>query len=299
MGPYLDFATGHTNFALYSSTASAVTLVFFTEEDLNKGKTTIEVELNPFVNRTGDVWHITLPNLDSTLLYGYRVFGQHQEMEAGAPGLRHDGSKVILDPYAPAVLSRRKFGELAPNLPYSNSVNDRPAPLGLSPTWPQAAGCLPDPLQDDFDWEGDQPPRIPKERLVVYEMHVRGFTQHASSAVQHKGTYAGMTEKLDYLQALGVNAVELLPIFEFNELEYYSPIPLSAKGFGEGRVEGDGIQTSGGTGSSSPDGSAGMAHGMTHTGSRNGRRSDRSSSSTRPSSASSPSPATSSVPPPL
>jgi pullulanase/glycogen debranching enzyme len=76
------------------------------------------------------------------------------------------------------------------------------------------------------EWlQGDQPLRLPMQDLIMYEAHVRGFTADPSSRVASPGTYAGMTERLDYLQELGVTAIELLPIFEFNELEYYTPIP--------------------------------------------------------------------------
>lgn len=114
--------------------------------------------------------------------------------------------------------------------------------LGQGPTWPQAAARLPSyragepgaaalgsaPIpgagaatSDGFDWEGDRPPRLAMEDLVIYELHVRGFTAHASSGVAAPGTFAGVEEKLDYLQHLGINCIELMPVHEFNELEYY------------------------------------------------------------------------------
>ncbi|KAG1669600.1 hypothetical protein FOA52_006373 [Chlamydomonas sp. UWO 241] len=99
--------------------------------------------------------------------------------------------------------------------------------LGLAPTWPQAASYVPSAWVEPFDWQGDAPLNTPMEELVIYEMHVRGFTQDPSSKVSNPGTYAGMVERLDYLQKLGINAVELLPVQEFNELEYYAPIPGS------------------------------------------------------------------------
>lgn len=283
------------NFALYSSGATGVTLVLFTEADLQQGKSTMEIKLLPDANRTGDTWHIMLPSLDTRLLYGFRVYGLHQDVHEHAPGHRFDGvrstagqrngsdncdsgvvlsmnavdlymldsasgkqhqwhlihllhvppncltfvateyshvdccchhvqTQVVLDPHAKAVLSRRRYGELGPPLDYSS-----PNVLGLAPTWPQAGGCLPQP-EVEFDWEGDKPLGLPMEDLVVYEMHVRGFTAHASSGVQAPGTYLGLIEKLDYLKRLGVNAIELLPVMEFNELEYYTPIPGSTTG---------------------------------------------------------------------
>ena len=72
---------------------------------------------------------------------------------------------------------------------------------------------------DDFDWQGDQALGLPFEDLVIYELHVRSFTQHPSSAVRNRGTYAGLAEKIPYLRELGVNCVELMPIFEFDEFE--------------------------------------------------------------------------------
>jgi glycogen operon protein len=72
---------------------------------------------------------------------------------------------------------------------------------------------------EHFEWEGDRLLNIPKKDLVIYEMHVRGFTRHESSGVKYKGTYAGICEKIPYLKELGVNCVELLPIFEFDELQ--------------------------------------------------------------------------------
>ena len=124
-----------------------------------------------------------------------------------------------------------------------------PHVLGLAATWPQAACSLPRPHPEspDFDWEGDQPLHLPMEDLIIYEMHVRGFTRDESSGVaapgksgswlqaglrpmlamtsldcgHTAGTYKGLVEKLDYIQKLGVNSIELLPVHEFNELEYY------------------------------------------------------------------------------
>jgi len=220
MGATYDAATGVNNFAVMSSNAMAISLVLFDEDDLAAGRSTHEIPLNPTFNRTGDVWHIALPDLSQDLLYGYRVRGPHQDLDPDSPGHRFDDSAVVLDPYAQAVLSRRNWGKLAPDLAW-----EAPGVLGFAPTWPQAAGAL--PSLDTFDWEGDRPLRTPMEQLVIYEMHVRGFTRDDSSSVSAPGTYAGMIERLDYLASLGVNAVELLPVQELNELEYYSAIPGS------------------------------------------------------------------------
>lgn len=90
---------------------------------------------------------------------------------------------VVLDPYATTVLGRRRYGELGPELAWKT-----PGVLGYASTWPQAACALPSPFEDEeFDWEGDRPLNIPMEEIVIYEMHVRGFTQDPSSGVSAPG----------------------------------------------------------------------------------------------------------------
>ncbi|KAJ9504980.1 hypothetical protein QJQ45_013103, partial [Haematococcus lacustris] len=231
LGATYDEATGSTNFALYSSSATGVSLVLFNESCMAHGRTLHEIPLDKDANRTGHVWHIMLPLLNTDLLYGYRVSGPHQEAQPDSPGHRHNQSMVVLDPYAKAIIGRRGYGQLGADIAYNS-----PSVLGFAETWPQAACALPCPPElEEFDWCGDRPLNTPMEQLVIYEMHVRGFTQHPSSQVTAAGTYAGMIEKLDHLAALGVNAVELLPVQvrgrvrvrEFNELEYYAPIPGS------------------------------------------------------------------------
>ncbi|KAL3147709.1 Iron-sulfur assembly protein 1 [Trebouxia sp. C0010 RCD-2024] len=228
------------NFALYSSSAAGVKLCLFKEADLQSGRLSYEVELDSAYNRTGDVWHIAVPQLEANLLYGFKLQGGHeseqvidhctidtydsmQSTEDAVtvinPGLRFNSEAVVLDPYARSIVGRRQYGQLAQDLDYtSDSV------LGLASTWPQTAAMVPSP-DDWFDWEGDRPLNIPLEELVIYELHVRGFTQHTSAHANAPGTYLGLVEKLDYLQTLGVNAIELLPVQEFNELEYYQLIP--------------------------------------------------------------------------
>ena len=122
----------------------------------------------------------------------------------------------MLDPHARAIVNgRRQFGQMGPDLAYKSQ-----GVLGYAATWPQAAAALPGAMPF-FDWEGDRPLGRPMEDLIVYEAHVRGFTADASSGVSSPGTYQGLIERLDYLQNLGINALELMPIHEFNELEYY------------------------------------------------------------------------------
>ncbi|XP_024544840.1 isoamylase 1, chloroplastic [Selaginella moellendorffii] len=196
---------GGVNFSVHSSGAIAVSLCLFTEEDLQKGRVGKEFPLHPVFNRTGDVWHVYLPDVCPNLLYGYRLNGKFSLEE----GCCYDLSRILVDPYAKAVVSRGKYGALGPG----NSC------------WPQMAGMVPQ-LNDEFDWQGDSPPRHKQKDLIVYELHMRGFTQHPSSNVDFPGTYLGALEKLPHLKDLGINAIELMPIHEFNELEYYSYNPV-------------------------------------------------------------------------
>lgn len=196
---------GGVNFAVHSTQATSVTICLFTLSDLQKGVVSKKFSLDPLLNKTGDVWHAFLPGTFEDLLYGYEVDGQYCPEE----GQRYDPSCILLDPYARAVISRGEYGVLGSG----------------GNCWPQMAGMVPIP-DDEFDWEGDLPLKLPHRDLFIYEMHVRGFTNHSSSRVNYPGTYLGMVEKLEHLKELGVNAIELMPCHEFNELEYYSYNPV-------------------------------------------------------------------------
>ncbi|KAG6769363.1 hypothetical protein POTOM_024994 [Populus tomentosa] len=162
---------------------------------------TEQIFLDPLTNKTGDVWHVLLKGDLKDMLYGYKFDGNFSP----ELGLYYDPSKIVLDPYAKSVISRGEFGVLGHD-------DNR---------WPQMA-CMIPTAENKFDWEGDSPLKYPQRDLIIYEMHVRGFTQHASSRTEFPGTYLGVVEKLDHLKDLGVNCIELMPCHEFNELEYYS-----------------------------------------------------------------------------
>ncbi|CAM6101068.1 unnamed protein product [Calypogeia fissa] len=186
------------NFALFSEHATAVTLCLYF--DLSENEPTAEISLDPQKNRTGNVWHIGVEDIPfEGVRYGYRVDGP----QGWEKGHRFDNSKVLLDPYAKFVEGRRIFGDA--------SQNDA-AYLGTYDFTP-----------DQFDW-GDEYklPAIPEKDLVIYEMNVRAFTADESSGVNAgiKGGYLGFIEKIPHLVELGVNAVELLPIHEFDEFEF-------------------------------------------------------------------------------
>ncbi|OVA19269.1 Glycoside hydrolase [Macleaya cordata] len=192
---------GGVNFAVFSGGAISVTLCLISLSDLQENKVTEEIRLDPLANRTGDVWHAFLKGNFEDMLYGYKFDGKFSSEE----GHYYDSTRILVDPYAKAVISRGEYGALGPD----------------GNCWPQMAGMVPAP-DFKFDWEGDLPLKHPQRDLVIYEMHVRGFTRHESSMTKFPGTYLGVVEKLDYLKELGVNCIELMPCQEYNELEYFS-----------------------------------------------------------------------------
>ncbi|XP_021277026.1 isoamylase 1, chloroplastic isoform X2 [Herrania umbratica] len=192
---------GGVNFAIYSANAVSATLCLITLSDLQQNRVTEQISLDPLTNKIGDVWHVFLRGDFKDMLYGYIFDGKFSPKK----GHYYDSSKILLDPYAKAVISRGEFGALGPE----------------DNCWPQMA-CMVPTSEDEFDWEGDLPLRYSQRDLIIYEMHVRGFTRHESSRTEFPGTYHGVVEKLDHLKELGVNCIELMPCHEFNELEYYS-----------------------------------------------------------------------------
>jgi glycogen operon protein len=177
------------NFAVLSRHASAVWLVLY---PLDSSELMAEIPLDPSKHRTGNHWHIRVADLPARFCYGWRVAGPE-----GAPH-RFDPTLVLLDPSATGISHGAVWGKaLEPERHRS-----------------QRRSLF---IRRPFDWREDQPPRVPLEDSIVYELHVRGFTCHHSSAVAQPGTFAGLIEKIPYLQSLGITAVELLPIHEFEE----------------------------------------------------------------------------------
>ncbi len=189
------------NFALFSRTAREVHLVLFDDPE---GEPT---DVIPLTNQTRFIWHVLVHGLAAGQLYGYRVLGDHDP----AHGLRFNPNKLLIDPYARALTGKAVNTDnllLAydPDSPGRDLSQDARDDTRLVPK------CM--VLDDAFDWRGDAPPHIPLENLLIYEVHIKGFTAHPSSGVAHRGTYLGLVEKIPHLQSLGVNAVELLPVHE-------------------------------------------------------------------------------------
>jgi glycogen operon protein len=171
-------------------------LLFDRENDARPARV---LPLDPATNRTYHYWHVFVPGIVPGQLYGYRAQGP----PASANGLRFDPAKVLLDPYGRGVAVPKNYSREA-----ARRVGDNAETAMKSVVINPAA----------YDWEGDARLCRPASRTVIYEAHVRGFTRHPSSGVGEKtrGTYAGLIEKIPYLQQLGVTAVELLPVFQFD-----------------------------------------------------------------------------------
>ncbi|KAK3030189.1 hypothetical protein RJ639_039666 [Escallonia herrerae] len=191
------------NFAIFSQHATSVTLCLSLPESGNDDITEsrmVELRLDRDVNRTGNIWHIHIEDLPrSNVLYGYCIDGP----QGWHQGHRFDVRTVLIDPYAKLIEGRRIFGDVSSK--------------GSKMLGTYDFDGLP------FDWgENYKLPNIPEKDLVIYEMNVRAFTADESSGLHPniRGSYLGVIEKIPHLLELGINAVELLPVFEFDELEF-------------------------------------------------------------------------------
>jgi isoamylase len=188
---------GGVNFSVFSRGATGVELLLFDRED--DAKPARVVHMDPVANRTYYYWHMFVPGVRPGQIYGYRAEGPFDP----ANGMRFDPTKVLLDPYGRGLMVPKNYSRDAARAGGENAAT-------------AMKNVVLDPYT--YDWEGDAPLRLPSARTVIYEMHVRGFTRHPSSGVPEKnrGTYAGLIEKIPYLQQLGITAVELMPVFQFD-----------------------------------------------------------------------------------
>jgi glycogen operon protein len=188
---------GGVNFSVFSRDATRIELLLFDESNSKSPATAIP--LDPNRNRTYHYWHAFVPDLVPGQVYAYRAYGP----AAPERGLRFDGEKTLLDPYGLAVAVPEGYDRGAAARPGDNAAT-------------AMKSVVADPGR--YDWEGDRPLHRPFAETVIYELHVRGFTRHVSSGVPpgKAGTYAGLIEKIPYLRDLGVTAVELLPVFQFD-----------------------------------------------------------------------------------
>jgi isoamylase len=203
------------NFSVYSREASAVELLLFERED--DAHPTRVIPIDPASNRTYHYWHVFVAGLRPGQIYGYRVHGPWDP----ANGMRFDPTKVLLDPYGRSVIVPKNYSRDAIRTGQENTAAAmKSVVVNLH----------------RYDWEGDVPLKRPYSRTIIYEMHVRGFTRHSSSGLADplRGTYAGLIEKIPHLQELGITAVELLPVFQFDaqdappgKVNYWGYAPVS------------------------------------------------------------------------
>jgi len=189
---------GGANFSVFSKYSAGVQLLLFDGADASKPSRVID--LDPRTNRTYHYWHVFVPGITVGQIYAYRVAGPFDPKR----GLRFDAAKVLLDPYGKCIARPAGHNREAARQPGDNT-----------------ATALKSVVVDtgSYNWEGDEPLGRPFAKTIIYEMHVGGFTRHPSSGIvpSKRGTYAGLINKIPYLRDLGVSAVELLPVFAFDE----------------------------------------------------------------------------------
>ncbi|MBN2021579.1 MAG: glycogen debranching protein GlgX [Pirellulales bacterium] len=194
------------NFAVFSRNAERMDLLIFRQ---GRTEPIAEIPLKPSTNKTGDVWHVFVADLPLDVLYAYRVYGPFLPRK----GHRFDPKRIVLDPYARALSGGQRWGQ-------SDIVRSEP-------NSEVARRCR--IVNDEFDWEGDVPLATPMSRTVIYELHVRGYTCHSSSGAARPGTFLGLCEKIPHLKSLGVTAVQLMPVAEFDELDQFRKNPVTGE----------------------------------------------------------------------
>ena len=196
------------NFGLFSKNAKSVTLELF--ENFYDKKPMAQFFLKEDINKTGDVWHIYVEGAKPNTYYGYRVDGSNDHSK----GHRFDNKKLLIDPYAKAISG---FFNFESNEIYCNDMGVCDIDYSDASNADSVKGIIID--DSSYDWEGDKHPRTALKDTIIYEMHISLFTMNKNSNVVNRGTYTGVVEKIAHLKELGITAVELLPIFEFNKNE--------------------------------------------------------------------------------
>jgi glycogen operon protein len=197
----VHLANDGVNFTLFSRHATRVWLLLF--DNVGAVHPFQTIELDPKHHKTGDIWHIRILNAGRGLVYAYRVDGPFQPER----GHRFDAAKILIDPCATALTSPKKldFGVIC-------------QPMGTNelvcPDVPAIVKCL--VTDNSFDWEDDRPLYHPWSDLVIYETHVRGLTLSPTAGSKSPGTFLGVIDKIPYLKELGINAIEFMPLQEFN-----------------------------------------------------------------------------------
>ncbi|MBD3226477.1 MAG: glycogen debranching protein GlgX [Caldithrix sp.] len=196
------------NFAVFAPYAKTVSIVIFGECHTD---ILAEFPLDDRFNRTGNIWHAFINGLDAGIRYGYRVQCEDSIQQKGV-FCKED--IILLDPYSKATCGGRKWG----------------TPLRINRYQKEHTFRLSLITDDrDFDWEADQPLNTPLKDTIIYELHVRGFTKKENASVKHSGTFKGLTEKIPYLKELGITAIELMPVTDFDETDNEHVNPETGK----------------------------------------------------------------------
>ena len=206
---------GGANFSVFSKHSTGAQLLLF--DDVDASTPSRVIDLDPRTNRTYHYWHVFVPRITAGQIYAYRVAGPFDPER----GLRFDPEKVLLDPYGKGIARPATRNRQAARQPGDN-VADALRSVVVDPS--------------SYNWEGDLPLGRPFAKTIIYELHVGAFTRHPNSGVApaKRGTYAGLIDKISYLRDLGISAVELLPVFAFDEQDgpsglgnYWGYQPLS------------------------------------------------------------------------
>jgi len=208
------------NFAIFSRHATGVRLDLFDRpEDSVPARTIL---LDSARNKTGDIWHVWLEGIYPGQLYGFRFSGLYAPHE----GHRFNPAKLVVDPYATAI-ALVPGCDFLPALGYDSSSPQKDMSYSEVDDAATAPKCV--VTHAHFDWQCDQPLRHSWESTVIYELHVRGYTVHPSAAVSAPGTYRGLIERIPHLKDLGVTAIELMPVQEFNERQLLRTDPRTGE----------------------------------------------------------------------
>lgn len=204
-----------TNFCIFSKNAYEIELLLF--EDRHSSHPSAIIRLTPDLHRTFYYWHVFVEGIGHGQVYGYRVYGPNQPEK----GMFFDGSKLLLDPYAKAVVMDGNYRRRHAMRPGDNTAHAMRSVVVDG---------------NHYDWEGDKPLCRSFSKSIIYEMHVGGFTKNPNSGVEPhlRGTFKGLIEKIPYLKELGITAVELLPVYHFDpqdapegRLNYWGYSPVS------------------------------------------------------------------------
>ena len=202
--PYgASIARNGINFSVFSSKAIAVTIVIF---DQGGKELLMEFNLDPRINRTGYIWHALIIDLEPGFSYGYRIICDEKINNDRLPCNK---DIILLDPYSFVTVGGSEWGK-----PLKVSRNGNEYTFRLSQVY-----------ESKFDWDLDQPLNIPLKDSIIYELHVRGYTKHPSANVEKSGTFSGLIDKIPYLKDLGITAIELMPITDYDETHMFYKYP--------------------------------------------------------------------------